>query len=233
MHIPDGYLGPQTYGPLWGVMLLIWSWASRKVRHTVDARQIPLLALGAAFSFVIMMFNVPIPGGTTGHAAGGTLVAIVLGTWAAVIALSIAVIIQALLFGDGGITTIGANCFTMAFAMPLVGFWVYRALTAGSRVSIRRRSLAAGAAGYCSLNVAAFLTAIMLGLQPLLAHAKNGTPLYCPYPLRVTVPFLVGGHLLVFGWVEAIVTGMVIAYLAKVDPSLIGSKSLEQRKLAG
>ena len=66
MHIPDGYLGPQTFVVLWLVMVPIWIIAARKVKRTLRTRQIPLLALGAAFSFVIMMFNVPVIGGSTG-----------------------------------------------------------------------------------------------------------------------------------------------------------------------
>ncbi len=91
-----------------------WVLAARKLGRTLKARQAPYLALGAAFSFVIMLFNVPIIGGTTGHATGAVLVAILLGPWAAIIAVSTALIIEALLFGDGGITTLGANCFNMA-----------------------------------------------------------------------------------------------------------------------
>ena len=85
----------------------------------------PLLAIFAALSFAIMMFNVPVPGGTTAHGVGGTLIAIVLGPWAAVIGVSTALILQALFFGDGGITTIGANCFNMAIVLPLVGYCCY------------------------------------------------------------------------------------------------------------
>src|SRR4030043_255144 len=125
MHIPDGYLGPQTYGLLYGAMVPIWALASRFVRRTLRQRQVPFLALGAAFSFVVMMFNVPIPGGSTGHAVGGVIVAILLGPWAALIAISIALVIQALLFGEGGITAIGANCFKIAFVNPDTGFYVY------------------------------------------------------------------------------------------------------------
>ncbi len=235
MHIPDGYLGPQTYGTLFGVMMPVWSWASRKVRQALDVEQVPLLALGAAFTFVIMMFNVPIPGGTTGHAVGATLVAIVLGPWAAVLAVSMALVVQALLFADGGVTAIGANCFTMAFAMPVVGYGVYRLLTAGGSVTVRRRSMAAAVAGYVSLNVAALLTAVALGLQPILAHRLDGAPLYCPYSLHVTVPAMLAGHLLVFGWIEGIVTGMVVSSLLKVDPSLFAAsrkKFLSPRRSA-
>ena len=92
----------------------------------LKASQVPLLALSAAFSFVIMMFNVPLPGGTTGHATGATPIAILIGPWPAVLALSIALIVQALIFGDGGITAIGANCFNIAFAGLLVGYGIYK-----------------------------------------------------------------------------------------------------------
>ena len=71
MHIPDGYLGPTTCGIFYVVMLPIWTAASRIVKKRLKARQVPMLAIGAAFSFVIMMFNVPLPGGSSGHAVGG------------------------------------------------------------------------------------------------------------------------------------------------------------------
>ena len=102
-----------------------------------------------------MMFNVPIPDGTTAHAAGAVLVAVLLGPWAAVIAMSTAFIIQALFFGDGGVLAIGANCFNMAFVMPFVGYAVYRALTRTTSLTDRRRAVAAGLGGYVGLNVAA------------------------------------------------------------------------------
>jgi len=128
MHIPDGYLGPLTYGVMYAVTVPFWAVASWKMNRTLKAKQAPYLAIGAAFSFVIMMFNIPIFGGTTGHATGATLIAILIGPWAGVIAVSVALIIQALLFGDGGITAIGANCFNMAIAGVFVGYGVYRLL---------------------------------------------------------------------------------------------------------
>src|SRR5271157_4344338 len=125
MHIPDGYLGPATCAAGFAVMIPIWAIASRKVKKTLNAKQVPLLAVGAAFSFVIMLFNVPIPGGSTGHAVGGVLVAILVGPWAALISLSVALAAQALLFGDGGLTALGANCFNMACVLPFSGYLVY------------------------------------------------------------------------------------------------------------
>lgn len=221
MHIPDGYIGPQTYAPAYAAMIPLWAAASKKVKEKLRSRQIPMLALGAAFSFVIMMFNVPIPGGTTGHAVGAVLIAVLLGPWAAVIAVSLALIVQALVFGDGGITAIGANCFNMAVVMPFTGWWIYRLISGSSPLTSARRRISAAIAGYVGLNVAAISTAVMFGIQPLIAKDSAGHALYNPFGLKVAVPAMAIEHLLVFGFAEAIVTGLVVAYMQRTDPSLL------------
>ncbi len=220
MHIPDGYLGPTTCGLFYAVMLPIWTIASRIVKKTLKAKQVPMLAIGAAFSFVVMMFNIPIPGGSTGHAVGGVLVAILLGPWAACIAITVALVVQALLFGDGGITAIGANCFNMAFVLPFAGYYAYKAISHNPRVDSNRKMIAAGAAGYIGINAAAFLAGVEFGMQPLLHHTANGQALYCPYGLKIAISTMAGEHLLIFGWVEAIVTALVVKYLQKQSPEL-------------
>ena len=73
MHIPDGYLGPPTWCWGWAMCAGLWSVSANRIRKTLSARRIPLIAISAAFSFIIMMFNIPLPGGTTAHAVGGTL----------------------------------------------------------------------------------------------------------------------------------------------------------------
>ena len=221
MHIPDGYLGPVTCGVFYALMLPIWALASKIVKKTLNAKQVPLLAIGAAFSFVIMMFNVPIPGGTTGHAVGGVLVAILLGPWAACIAITVALIVQALLFGDGGITAIGANCFNMAFVLPFAGFYIYKLISHNATLNSNRRVIAAGAAGYLALNLAGAFTGFEFGIQPLLHKTASGQSLYCPYGLNVALPTMIGEHLLIFGWVEALVNAMVVKYLQKQSPELL------------
>ncbi|MFZ2385512.1 MAG: cobalt transporter CbiM [Candidatus Omnitrophota bacterium] len=221
MHIPDGYLGPATSGVMYAVMFPVWALASRMVKKTLKTRQVPLLAISAAFSFVIMMFNVPIPGGTTGHAVGAVLAAILLGPWAACIAVTVALVVQALLFGDGGITAIGANCFTMAFIEVFAGYYFYKLISGRSSFGSGRRVIAAGIAGYLGLNIAAFAAALLFGIQPLLYRTPNGQSLYCPYGLNVTIPMMLGEHLLVFGWVEALITALVVKYLQKQDPALL------------
>ena len=221
MHIPDGYLGPHTCGFFYLLMLPVWAAAGRIVKKRLSARQAPVLAIGAAFSFVIMMFNVPIPGGSTGHAVGGVLVAILLGPWAACIAISVALVVQALLFGDGGITALAANCFNMAFVLPFSGYYIYRALSFRALPSAKRRVIAAGVAGYVGLNLAALLTGIEFGLQPLLHHTASGQALYSPYGLNIAIPVMAGEHLLIFGWIEAVVTALVVKYLQKQSPELL------------
>ena len=223
MHIPDGYLSPQTYVALDAVVVPVWALAARKVRATLRSRQVPLMALGAAFSFVIMMFNIPVIGGSTGHAVGATLVAIVLGPWAACLSVSIAVVIQALFFGDGGITALGANVFNMAIVMPFVGFYVFR-LVAGDSPGKTRRIAASGVAAYVSMVTGAILAGVEFGIQPLIAHTAAGAPLYAPYPLKVAVTAMAGEHLLFFGWVEALATMGVVAALGASDEHLLEMK---------
>jgi cobalt/nickel transport system permease protein len=223
MHIPDGYLGPQTYVVFWIIMIPVWVIAARKVKKTLKSRQIPLLALGAAFSFIIMMFNVPVIGGSTGHAVGATLIAILLGPWAAVIAISIALVIQAGLFGDGGITSLAANCFNMGVVMPFVGYYMYR-LIAGDSPSNSRRVVSSGVAAYVAIVVAAIVAGVEFGLQPYIAHTASGQALYAPYKLAVAVPAMALEHILFFGWVEAFATAGVIAVLERSQPELLQDK---------
>lgn len=217
MHIPDGYLSPATAGTLYAAAAPFWYIASRKTRAMLSGKLVPLMALLSAFCFVIQMINVPLPGGTTGHAVGASLAAIVLTPWPAVIAVSIALVIQALFFGDGGITAIGANCLNMAIVQVFAAHYIYRLIEARS---IAGRRFAAAIAAYVSVNLSGILAAIELGLQPLLAHAADGTPLYAPYPLSITLPAVVGGHLLA-GFVEALVTAGAIAFLQRSAPELL------------
>jgi cobalt/nickel transport system permease protein len=230
MHIPDGYLGPYTYITFWIIMIPIWYYAGKKLSAELKSRQVPLLAMAAAFSFVIMMFNLPIPGGSTGHAVGGAIIAIVIGPWASVIAISVALVLQALMFGDGGITAIAANCFNMAVAMPFCAYYIYKFASGSAAITSSRRVIAAAGAGYISLALAAALTGFEFGIQPLLHTGANGLPLYMPYPLSVAMPAMILEHVLGFGFVEAIVTALIFAYIQKTDTSILfGDQSRANR----
>jgi cobalt/nickel transport system permease protein len=220
MHIPDGYLSPQTFVPLYGASFVFWAVALKKLKKELSAKYIPYLAMAAAFSFLIMMFNVPIPGGTTGHAVGAGIIAILLGPWAAVLAISVVLIIQAVVFGDGGITAIGANCFNMAVVMPFVSYWVFK-LVKGDANSGAKFYVAAFLAGYIGLSVAAALTGFEFGIQPMIASAPDGKPLYAPYPLSIAVPAMAIEHMLVFGIVEGIITASILKYFVKNESELV------------
>lgn len=132
MHIPDNYLSPQTCAVMTAVCVPAWIISIRKVRGELPKEKVSMMGAAAALSFLGMMFNVPLPGGTTGHAVGGTLAAILLGPYAACISISTALLLQALIFGDGGILAFGANCFNMALVLPFVGYALYRLLTKGA-----------------------------------------------------------------------------------------------------
>src|SRR5215831_8424652 len=195
MHIPDGYLSPSTCTVLYAFTATAWYAALRRLKRVFAMRTIPTVSVFAAFSFIVMMFNVPLPGGTTGHPIGVTVAAIVLGPPGAILAVSLALALQALLFGDGGITTLGANCFNMAVVGSLVAYVSYRALAARAAIGSRRRVIAAGVAGYLAANASALAAAVELGIQPALFHDASGTPLYAPYPLKIAIPAMLIGHL--------------------------------------
>jgi cobalt/nickel transport system permease protein len=221
MHIPDGYLSPQTSLVFTAAMAPLWWQAGRKVRKVVKSRYVPLVALGAAFSFVVMMFNIPIPDGTTAHAVGGGLIAILLGPWAACIAVSIALLIQALFFGDGGILAFPANAFNMAIVLPFVSYFVYRLLTRNAALTSGRRVWAGAVGAYVGLNASALATAVEFGIQPDLFHKADGTPLYSPFHLSQAIPAMMFAHLLVAGLVEGALTGGVVAYLQRANVPLL------------
>ncbi len=208
MHIPDGYLGPLTTITLLAVMVPIWWYAAKIAREKMGDRSISLLSMLSAFSFLVMMFNWPVPDGTTAHMVGATLIAILLGPWAAVIGVTIALVIQAFFFGDGGILALGANCLNMAVILPFVGYYTYSGIMKlMKKDTARNRAIAAGIGGYIGINVAALAAAVEFGIQPYIS------PGYCPYGLDMAIPAMLFAHLLVAGPVEAAVTGFVVGYL--------------------
>lgn len=214
MHIPDNYLSPASCAVLAVAAAPVVGLSITKVKAQLKENKelAPMLGIAASLSFLLMMFNVPIPGGTTAHAVGGVLLSILIGPYAASLALSVALLLQALLFGDGGIIALGANIFNMAIAMPFVGYAVYHFFrkqnheTAGVLIG-----------SYVGINVAAFLTAIELGIQPIIA-TQGGEPLYNPYGLAVTIPAMMVTHLTIAGAVEVFFTYVIYRFVKQVAP---------------
>ncbi len=221
MHIPDGYLGPATCAFFYIVMIPIWYTAFRISAKKLNEKSVPMLSMLSSFAFLVMMFNWPVPNGTTAHMVGAVLIAILLGPWASVIAISVALLIQAFFFGDGGLTSYAANCFNMGVVMPFVGYYVYRLLL---RVMKEKNAwsmaLSAAIGGYIGINTAAFMVGLELGIQPFIA------PGYCPFPFTVSIPAMLLAHLITAGPVEAVVTGTVIYYMKKRAPNLLNLPKL-------
>lgn len=229
MHIPDNYLSPATCAALGAAVVPVWAVSVKKVKKEITRAKMPLLGIGASFSFLMMMFNVPLPGGTTGHAVGGTLLAILLGPFSACISVSVALLIQALFFGDGGILSFGANCFNMAFVLPFVGYFIYKFIKDRVR-SEKGEYLGIVIGSYIGINVAALCAAIEFGIQPLLFRNAAGQALYSPYPLSVAIPAMLIPHLLVAGVVEAAFTAAIFAFIKKVSPGTIYEGAKEKSK---
>jgi cobalt/nickel transport system permease protein len=225
MHIPDGYLSPQTAVPFLVLMAPVWGVAVKKTKEKLKKKDVPVLSIGAAFCFTIMMFNIPIPGGSSAHAVGAVLLAILLGPWAACLGVSVALIIQALVFGDGGSLAIGANCFNMGFVMPMVGYYIYRLVKGSADERSGRALLAAAIGSYIGLNTAALCTALEFGSQYSLFQAADGTPLYFMYPIKVAVTAMLSEHLLLAGPVEAVVTALGLRFVGSTYPNLLSGNA--------
>lgn len=227
MHIPDNYLSPSTCAAFGAVMVPVWKRAATKVKQEITRKKMPVLGIAAAFSFLIMMFNVPLPGGTSGHAVGASLVAILLGPYCAVLAVTIALVIQALFFGDGGILAIGVNCFNMAFVMPFTAYYLFKII---KKVIPNKKGEIIGAfiGSYISVNFAALLAAIEFGVQPLMFKDASGLAMYSPYSLSVSIPAMTIPHLLVVGFLEGVITVGAYSYIKKAFPDIIYEGSIKR-----
>ncbi|HNQ03210.1 MAG TPA: energy-coupling factor ABC transporter permease [Thiobacillaceae bacterium] len=209
MHIPDGFISPQTYLPAYALCAGLWWMGMHRLRARLDEATLPYVAVLTALSFVLMMVALPLPGGTTAHAAGIALLAVSLGVWMAFLAVSMVLAMQALLFGDGGITALAVNALAMGFLGSLSARITWRLL----------RPLHEGAAlwlaGWVSVVLPALAVALVLGLQPVIAQDAAGKPLFFPFGLRVTLPALLMPHALV-GVGEGILTWLGYRYLTRL-----------------
>ena len=199
MHIPDGQLSPQTILSTYAVIIPLWMYGFKKLKQTLNEETLPLIGGLSALSFIIMMFNIPVPGGTSGHAVGATLISILFNPWIGFISVSLVLLIQSVIFGDGGILSLGANALNMAFLGSFVGYYVF--------VLLRDKKFGAFVAGWSGIVASSFFTAVILGIQPY--WSDGAKPLYFPFGLDITIPTLVGSHMLFFGVVEGIFTHII------------------------
>jgi len=219
MHIPDGLLDPITTIVLWivtiAIMILGYFRMGKMFEKEDSEKMIPYIGVLAAIIFAFQFVNYPVPGGTSGHLVGGTLVAIILGPWASVIVLFLILVIQSL-FGDGGITALGANTFNMGIIGGIVGFYLVmifvRLLNNTSLKKELKVTIATAIGSYIAIVLASFICGIEIGI--------SGT-----IPIEIAIPAMVFWHILI-GIGEAIISALIVFYIYKTKPDFITTESI-------
>jgi cobalt/nickel transport system permease protein len=221
MHVPDGFLDAPTSVVTGAVAAAGVGLALRGARKELDDRTAPMAGLVATFVFATQMLNFPVGAGTSGHLLGGALAAVLVGPWTGLLCVSVVLIVQALLFADGGITALGTNITLMAIVGVLVGWLVFRAL---QLVLPRRLAFVAPAAFVGALVSVPVAALAFVGL-----YAVGGT---APIPLDTLTTAMLGWHVLI-GVGEAVITGLVVGSVIAVRPDLVygGRRALSSRKL--
>jgi cobalt/nickel transport system permease protein len=217
MHLPDGFLDTKTALLATGAAGAGLGLALRQVRTSLQPRQMPLLGLAAAFVFAAQMLNFPVAGGTSGHLIGGVLTSILLGPSAAVIVMTCVLIVQCLMFADGGLLALGANVFNMAMVSVCGGYFVFRLVRGLIRTDERRSTVFAAAfAGWCGTVLASIACAGQLALSKTV-------------PWSLAFPAMANVHMLI-GIGEGLATGLIILAVLRARPDLLRHQGAANRE---
>lgn len=205
MHIPDGFLSPQTYLPAATLAFGAWAWAARGLRQSLDETLVPRLAMLTALAYGLGLIMLPIPGGTSGHALGVAMLALLFGLRLAFLAYSGVLLLQALLFGAGGLTALPINALAIGLAGSATAITTFRMLKPFHETT------AVAVAAWLSVFVPGILVALALGLQPWIAARPDGSPLFFPFGPAITLPAILVPHAFI-GIGEAALTLLVWHY---------------------
>lgn len=209
LHIPDGFLSFIVSAVCWAISVLVLSVAISRTNKSLGEKQVPLMGVMAAFIFAAQMINFPVAGGTSGHLLGGTLAAIMLGPWAAMVVMTAVIAVQSLLFQDGGLLVMGANILNMGLITVVIGYGLYRAVFGRSR---RVKLVVAGFAAWLSVMAGALATALELWV--------SGTS-----NLQTVTLAMLGVHTLI-GIGEALITIAALSFILQTRPGLVGEGSV-------
>jgi cobalt/nickel transport system permease protein len=204
LHIPDGFLSLIISLVAWVLAIIFISMAIRNSRESFDEKLVPLAGIMAAFIFAGQMINFPVAGGTSGHFIGAALAAVVLGPWLGILVMTAVIILQALLFQDGGLVVMGANILVMGVTPALISYGLFRAVANRSR---RTQLVTVAGAAWLSVMGAALLTALLLGFSSTSSF-------------RIAVPALLGVHAFI-GIGEALITVAALSFIMKARPQLL------------
>ncbi len=208
MHVPDGFIDIPVSAAAFVLSAMILALAVVKARTDLDDRTAPLAGLTAVFIFAAQMINFPVAGGTSGHLLGGALAAILVGPWAGMLVITVVLVVQALLFADGGLTAIGINVLNMGIVTVVVGWLVFRLGVRFVR-SVKGAAIVAGAAAFISVPVSAMAFVV--------EYALGGT---APVSLTAVAAAMGGVHVLI-GIGEGIITGLVVAAVLAARPDIV------------
>lgn len=208
MHIPDGLISPQTYLPALALAAPLWVVAARKLRARMGDEMLPRLAVFTALAFLLSTLMLPLPGGTSGHLVGVGLLALVFGPWIAFLSYTLVLVLQAVVVGAGGITSLPVNALALGFVGAWCTWGLYRLLHGLGDTA------AVAAATWVGVMSAALLLALVLGLQPVIAHGPDGAPLFFPFGPAVTLPALLVPHAFIAAG-EAALTVLVFRHARK------------------
>jgi cobalt/nickel transport system permease protein len=219
MHVPDGFLDAPTSIATGVVAAAGVAVALRGARRELDDRTAPMAGLVAAFVFAAQMINFPVGAGTSGHLLGGALAAVLVGPFTAALCLAVVLLVQALLFADGGITALGTNVTLFSVVAVGAGWLVFRGLQAVLPKRLTLVPVLAGVAAFVSVPVtaAAFVLLFALGGQ-------------APVPLDSVLTAMLGWHVLI-GLGEAMITALVVSSVVAARPDLVrGARPLLARR---
>ena len=208
LHIPDGFLSLIVSIVCWAITAITLSIAISRTNKSLGGKQVPLMGVMAAFIFAAQMINFPVLGGTSGHLLGGVLAAITLGPWAGMLVMTAVIVVQALLFQDGGLLVMGANILNMGLITTAIGYGLYRGVSAGGQTV---KLTIAGIAAWLSVMAGALFTSLQLWL--------SGTS-----QLQIVIPAMLGVHALI-GLGEALITVAALAFILRSRPDLLGENS--------
>lgn len=205
---------------------IMWFLAFRKVNKVIEDRHIPLLAVLTSAIFAAQMINWPVgPGGTTAHLVGGTLIAIFLGAYGGLISMTVILLIQALLFGDGGITALGANIWNMGVVDCFIGYYLYKAISKALGDTPRGKILGAFFGGWIGITLAAFFCGLEIGISTIFPYDLAVT-ITIPFivPFKISVPIAIPVMTIyhgILGTIEGFITAFVVGYTLKARPDLL------------
>lgn len=219
MHIPDGLMAPEIWILGWLIALPVIALAVYKVGKTVDEKTVPFMAMLGAGIFVAQMVNFPVGGGTSGHLIGAALAAALLGVYGSVVVLTVILVIQCFVFGDGGVTALGLNLLNMAVIAPFAAAGIFRIF----RGRYEKVGIPVGA--WISVFLAALACAVQLGFSYSLSGGAYGIQ------MNLALISMAGWHI-VIGVGEAIITTGVVLYLYRVAPDLIRRPSKEVKEVS-